>query len=150
MTAPEPRLTAGQVAVLLLVAAGHSYRTAGKALGISENAARCRARNAQKLLGTHHVTHTYAEALSLGLLEEEPAMPNEMLLRAAEIVIQTQFGSPSMLRRKLGVDVDESLQLMEQLQERGVVGPIESTHTRDVLLRPDELDQLLATLRGEA
>lgn len=95
MTAPEPKLTAGQAVVLLLTSTGHSYRTAGKALGISENAARCRARNAQKLLGTHHVTHTYAEALRRGLLEEntmttEPATGVELIAaeRARQIDVE--------------------------------------------------------------
>lgn len=73
MTAPEPKLTGGQVAVLRLVAAGHSYRTAGKALGITENAARSRGRNAQKALGTHHIAHTLAVALRCGLLDQEEA-----------------------------------------------------------------------------
>lgn len=151
MTAAKPVLTPGQVAVLQLYADGNSYREVGQLLGISENAARSRCARAAEALGTHHVTHTYAEAIRRGLLDEESPVSNQKLLQAAEIVIQTQFGSPSMLRRKLHVDVDESLQLMNQLEERGVVAPAENgTHTRDVLLRPDELDNLLATLRGEA
>lgn len=70
-------LTAGQAAVLVLVADGHSYRTAGGVLGISESAARSRARNAQKTLRTNHVTHTYAVARDRGLLDEEPLVPDE-------------------------------------------------------------------------
>lgn len=146
----KPKLTAGQVAVLRLYGADATYSEAGAVLGISEAAAKSRCAGAAERLGTRHVTHTYAVADRLGLLEEEPAMSNEMLLRAAAIVIQTQFGSPAMLRRKLHIDVDESLRLMGELEEHGVVGPAEGTHTRDVLLRPDELDNLLATLRGEA
>jgi DNA-binding CsgD family transcriptional regulator len=151
MTDIEPVLTAGQVDVLRLVADGRTYHEAATELGISESTAKRRCADAATRLGTHHITHTVAVALRRGLLEEEPPVSNQKLLQAAEIVIQTQFGSPSMLRRKLHVDVDESLQLMEQLEKRGVVAPAENgTHTRDVLLRPAELGNLLAALRGEA
>lgn len=149
MKADGPKLTAGQAAVLLLVADGHSYRTAGRVLGITENAARSRARNAQKRLRTNHVTHTYAEALRLGLLEEEP-VSDQMLLEAAAIVVRTQFGSTSMLQRKMRVGFAKAGQLMDQLHDKGVVGPSDGSAARDVLIRPDELDNLLATLRGEA
>jgi LuxR family transcriptional regulator, quorum-sensing system regulator SdiA len=79
VTATEPQLTAGQVDVLRLVADGHSYRTAGGKLGITENAARCRGRNAQKRLGTNHIAHTVAVALRHGLLEENSPVPDNDL-----------------------------------------------------------------------
>lgn len=72
MIADKPVLTAGQVAVLVLYADGNSYREAGLLLGISESAAKSRCARAAEALGTHHVTHTYAKAMSLGLLKEEP------------------------------------------------------------------------------
>lgn len=77
MTAPKPELTAGQVAVLVLYADGNSYREAGAILGISESAAKSRCARAAEALGTHHVTHTYAEAKRRGLFNEESTVPRQ-------------------------------------------------------------------------
>lgn len=70
MTA-KPVLNAGQVAVLRLYGEGNNYAEAGALLGITESAAKSRCVRAAERLGTNHVTHTYAKALSLGLLDEE-------------------------------------------------------------------------------
>lgn len=151
MTAPEPVLNVGQVAALRLVADGHTYRTAAEELGITENAVKQRCVRAAGLLGTNHITHTVATALRRGLLDEEPLVSNqEMLIQAASVVVQSQFGSTSMLQRKLRVGFAKAGQLMDQLQERGVVGPSKGAAARDVLITPDELDNLLQDLRGEA
>lgn len=67
----KPVLTAGQVAVLRLYGDGANYSEAGQKLGISESAAKSRCARAADALGTNHVTHTYAEAMRRGLLDEE-------------------------------------------------------------------------------
>lgn len=74
---------------------------------------------------------------------------SDLVLTAAELLISTQFGSTSMLQRKLRVGFAVAERLMEYLQHKHIVGPRDGSKARDILIKTPDLPETIAKLSAE-
>ena len=74
--------------------------------------------------------------------EGTPGERDSLFRQAAEVCIQNQLGSTSLLQRRMSIGYGRAARIIDQLELAGILGPANGSKPRDVLVGLDELDEI--------
>ena len=78
-----------------------------------------------------------------GSTEQGAGERDPLFRQAAEVCIQNQLGSTSLLQRRMSIGYGRAARIIDQLELAGVLGPANGSKPRDVLVGLEELDDLV-------
>ncbi len=74
--------------------------------------------------------------------EGTPGERDSLFRQAAEVCIQNQLGSTSLLQRRMSIGYGRAARIIDQLELAGILGPANGSKPRDVLVGLDDLDEI--------
>jgi S-DNA-T family DNA segregation ATPase FtsK/SpoIIIE len=74
-----------------------------------------------------------------------PGERDTLFRQAAEICIQNQLGSTSLLQRRMSIGYGRAARIIDQLEQAGILGPMNGSKPRDVLVGLEELDEIVGS-----
>jgi S-DNA-T family DNA segregation ATPase FtsK/SpoIIIE len=85
-----------------------------------------------------------------GTGDGESAERDPLFRQAAEVCIQNQLGSTSLLQRRMSIGYGRAARIIDQLELAGVLGPANGSKPRDVLVGLEELDDIVSPENGKS
>ncbi|HTH63900.1 MAG TPA: DNA translocase FtsK [Gemmatimonadales bacterium] len=73
---------------------------------------------------------------------EDSGERDTLFRQAAEVCIQNQLGSTSLLQRRMSIGYGRAARIIDQLELAGILGPANGSKPRDVLVGLEELDEI--------
>ena len=108
-----------------------------------EAAAAAAASSAQSVIDQQIAAIEAAESAESGVdAGGEPGERDTLFRQAAEICIQNQLGSTSLLQRRMSIGYGRAARIIDQLEQAGILGPANGSKPRDVLVGLEDLDEI--------
>ncbi|MGB9607122.1 MAG: DNA translocase FtsK [bacterium] len=91
----------------------------------------------------------WTKPIELAEMWEGEMSDDELFEQAVRLVATLRQASTSMLQRKMKIGYNRAARLMEMMEERGIVGPQEGVKPREVLVTPEEVEEMFSAREEE-